>query len=285
MLPDYLLITFSLIVPIGLTACIFILLKSHKTQETRLHELEQEKNSSQEAINLQLEQVLKNAQNEAIKIISEANENAKTVLLQAQVAKGQSIEETQKNLEALKTQQQEAFTKATKDLTDSFQNSINKLQTEDINLVKKLTKDIEDSITYEVGDFKSVLEQETISSQKIVGQKIEEEYKETQSDVEQYKKEELQKVDEKIEELIRETTEKVLHKTLSLNDHYDLVEQALNEAKDHLNLTSPLKEEEEKEIKEIKTEEKKVPETKPDTNKQLKVTNPTPTNTNSPVSP
>lgn len=239
MLPDILLIIISLVVPIGLTACILILLRSHKTQEARLRELEEEKMSLQGIASKQVQKITEDALSEAIKIIATANDNAKQILTQAQTLKGQKDAEAQNNFETLMKSQHDAFQKATDDIRLSLQNSIDQLKTEDINILKKLTNNIETDVTQEIGDFKKVLEQETISSQKIVGQKIEEEFKKTQAEAQAYKAEELHKVDEEIEELIKTTTEKVIHKSLSLNDHYDLVEEALKEAKATLKLSTP----------------------------------------------
>lgn len=239
MLPESLLIILSLIVPIGLTACIFYILRVYKQQENKLASLQEEKNNLEKDTNAQMQKILEDARSEAIKIIAAANESAKDILTETHLAKDQQDEISQKNLDTLSQQQEATFQKATEDMTKAFQNSINKLNTEDLSLVKKLTQDIETNITKDLGDFKQILEQETISSQKIVGQKIENQYETTRKEVEAYKLEELRKVDQKIQQLIETTSAAVIHKSLSLNDHYDLVQEALQNAKEQLKLTMP----------------------------------------------
>ena len=82
--------------------------------------------------------------------------------------------------------------------------------------------------------FRSVLEKETISSQRIIETKLQEQYATVGKEVQEYKIQQLTKVDNHVLELVHKTTILALGKSLSVENHQDLVLEALEEAKKQL---------------------------------------------------
>ncbi len=83
----------------------------------------------------------------------------------------------------------------------------------------------------EVKEFADTLHKETIESQQIVEQKVQEEYKKVEGEIKQYKDEQMAKIEESIYDILHDVSHKVMGKALSLKDHEALVLEALEEAK------------------------------------------------------
>ena len=108
------------------------------------------------------------------------------------------------------------------------------LKDQDINLFSTITKTIEKDVAQEMQTFRAVLEKETVSSQKIIETKLQEQYATVGKEVQEYKIQQMTKVDNHIIELVQKTTTLALGKSLSIENHQELVLEALEEAKKQL---------------------------------------------------
>ena len=98
-------------------------------------------------------------------------------------------------------------------------------------VLKNISKYIEDSALREMQEFKKTLEMETLDAQKIIGKRIEDQYTNLTRDLEDYRLRKLDDLNNKIFEALKTVSRRVLGKTLSVDDHADLVIKALEEAR------------------------------------------------------
>lgn len=97
--------------------------------------------------------------------------------------------------------------------------------------LEAVIQDIEGEALSEMKNFKDILEKETLVSQKIVEEKIEQEYATVQKELSVYKSEKLKEIDESIYKFLANVSKLVFGKVLSLEEHQELVMKALEEAK------------------------------------------------------
>ncbi|MCL5114029.1 MAG: hypothetical protein M1372_02560 [Patescibacteria group bacterium] len=195
-------------------------------------------NSYQKEADLLLTQIhkkesdlLEDARIKAGKIIEEANVKAQDILNSTNNLNNDSKKTLEDALEKLVKHQAGYFEKVSEDFLKTYQQELASLKEKNIEILRNVSKNIEEDTTNEVKDFDSVLEKETIASQKIVEEKIEQEYTKIQKDTEEYRSQMIKKVDEQIYKIIEEVSKQVLGKGLSLQEHEDLVIDALSKAK------------------------------------------------------
>ncbi|MBI2031788.1 MAG: hypothetical protein HYT08_04215 [Candidatus Levybacteria bacterium] len=175
--------------------------------------------------------VLKDARNKAESIINEAVQKAQEIIAGSNIVNTQSKKALDEAFETLLKHQTGYFEKASQDFLQVYKNELEALKQKNIEILKNTSKSIEEDTVKEVQDFDNVLEQETVASQKIIQEKIEKDYSKVQKEVEQYKNEMLGKVDAQISKLIQDVSKKVIGKSLSLQEHEQLIIDALEEAK------------------------------------------------------
>jgi len=159
------------------------------------------------------EEIENRARHRASRIIEEARDKALRVLQEVQ-------------LDA--TQEKELLKTGLNHVTEiQLSNYNSKLQT--------ITKDIEDDIRKEASEFKRALEMETVGAEKAVAARIEEDYTKAKQEVEAYKAAKLARVDENITQMLKAVSLEVVGKSLSFENHAELVTKCLEEAKrDHV---------------------------------------------------
>ncbi len=167
----------------------------------------------------------------ADEIIEEARQKANKILADAHFIEDKERLAFNENLHASSTNQIKDFEKVSQDFLKAYQNELDIIKGNTIQVLKNISKDIEKDTLFEIKDFKEILKKDTFASQKIVEEKIEDAYKRVEKEIENYKKERLQRVEENIYKTLQEVSKLVLGKTLSLQDHENLIIDALNQAK------------------------------------------------------
>lgn len=189
----------------------------------RLHELEEAVYKQKLLVHKKSEEVLDEAYVKAKDVIDDASTKATHIIKDANVF--------QKDVES-------AFKKEALGISEKlgveFSKVLDQIQVLQLDEVRKVIKEFESEAKLEVKEFRNILDKETVSSQKIVEQKIEEEYKSLQNDLVLYKKQQMEKVDAEIGNIIKNVTEEVTGKGLNLEQHEELILQSLEEAKKNL---------------------------------------------------
>ncbi|MEK7573551.1 MAG: hypothetical protein AAB531_03950 [Patescibacteria group bacterium] len=199
-------------------------LKKMMVREQRYDELF--KGMDEKAVDL-----LENARKKSADIIEEATQKAQQIITQSQSLNNSSRKMLDEALETLIKQQTSHFEKASQDFLQVYKKELNFLRENTVEIAKTTSKAIEADTLKEVDDYEQILQKETIGSQKIVEEKIEEDYAKTQKEVSAYKVEMLKKIDEEIYAILESVSKEAIGKSIPLAQHEQLIIDALEKAK------------------------------------------------------
>lgn len=186
----------------------------------KLHDLHKERNITQKEMLNKSDHILEEAREKAIKIVDSANlfeDSTKKIFDQ--------------ELKRTTGAQIKTLEKLSYDFLNAFQKELIELKENNIKMMGNVSKDIENSVIAELKDYREILKKETYDSQKIVEGKIEEAYKAAEKEIGDYKTAQQKIVEAQIYDIIQNVSKIVLGKTLSLQEHEQLVIDALENAK------------------------------------------------------
>lgn len=186
----------------------------------KLQALHEEKSTTQKDLLKKSDLILEEAREKALKIIENANlfdDSTKKLFDQ--------------ELKRISEGQVKTLEKLSYDLLNVYQKELADLKENNIKTMNIISKDIESATIAELKDFKEILKMETFASQKIVEGKIEEDYKIVEKEIVDYKTERIKKIEDEIYNIIQNVSKEVLGKTLSREEHEQLVMDALEKAK------------------------------------------------------
>ncbi|MGI8420471.1 MAG: hypothetical protein ACR2LN_07585 [Candidatus Levyibacteriota bacterium] len=214
-----------------LAAVLFFLIRAYALIHEELHESQKLNTQLQNQLSEKPVKLLATAHEKAQEIIEQANRQALTMLASSKEYENTSNVELRDKLTSLEKQQEDVFNQASQEMKTSYQNLLTQIQEEDINTLKSMTKDIESDILADFNEFRTSLEKETINSEKIVKEKIDEEYLTLEKELESYKKQKYEELDQDIYKILYRVSEMVLSQGISFDRHKQLVLEALETAK------------------------------------------------------
>lgn len=215
------IVFFDLVISLTiLTGALVTLVISYSRMLKKFHSLQKE----EEHLKLQMHK-------KSLDVLEEARGQATKIITNAHFTADMSKVDFNDKLAAASISHIKDFENASSELLKIYQKELNALKENTIITVKNISKDIETNTVEDLRDFEEVLKRETFASQKIVEEKIEETYKETQKEIEAYKAAEIKRVDDRIYKLLQTVSKLVLGKAISLQDHEQLVIEALDKAK------------------------------------------------------
>lgn len=171
------------------------------------------------------------ARDKSLGIIADATQQAEEILKRAEIMKSTANEQVMNELHDLSQKQKDALQSASTDLVSSFEEAVKQIQQTDKGLLSDTVKQMQEVAAGEVKSFGEKLHQETVGQEKMIDQKVEEAYKKAQDELDDYKKERLEKIDKDISLMIQAITKDIFGKSLSLENHKDLILQAIEKAK------------------------------------------------------
>lgn len=204
-----------------------------------LHLAEEAKRDLSKDFYSKRENILEDARRKALSIIEEANLASAHMLSQTHDFHTKSEQVLKNQVDTLLKQQNDILEKNSLELLKQYGLALENLEQKNINLFQKVSQDVERDAGAELKNFKEVLEKETFTAQKIVGQKIEEQYKKVEEELVVYRTERLKHIDESIYKILMDVSKMVLSKTLRVEDHEQLVLDALDQAKKQNGSGSP----------------------------------------------
>jgi F0F1-type ATP synthase membrane subunit b/b' len=214
-----------------LAAVLFFLIRAYAFIHEELHESQKLNTQLQNQLSEKPVKLLAQAHEKAQEIIEQANRNAMNILASSKQYENTSNSELKGKLTMLEEQQEEVFNKASQEMKTAYQNLLTQIQDQDINTLKSMTKDIESDVLADFNEFRASLEKETINSEKIVKEKIDEEYLTIEKELEAYKKQKYDQIDQDIYKILYRVTEMVMSQGISFDKHKQLVLEALDTAK------------------------------------------------------
>lgn len=207
------------------------ILVAYKQLTKRLKSIESERDELKKNVENNVEAVLEDARKQSLVVLQRAQVKAQQILSDTKQFQLDAKRIFETELKDVTASSSGELQKASQELLKNYEASLAAIKDQDLNLFKNISKTIEKDVTEEMQQFKATLENETISSQKIVEQKLEEQYATVGSEIQLYKKEQLAKVDAQIIELLHSVTLLTLGKALTLENQQELVIEALAEAK------------------------------------------------------
>ena len=167
----------------------------------------------------------------AAKITDEANNKAIDIINKANLSENIASENFNQEVKRIASLQIKEFEKATMDFMKLYTQVLQDLKSKNIEVFQNISKDIEVNTIEEIKNFKESMEDLTVSSEKLVKKKIDTDYEEVKKEIQSYREEKLQKIDQDIYNVLEKVAKEVLGKAISLSEHEDLIEKALEKAK------------------------------------------------------
>ncbi|KKU50993.1 MAG: hypothetical protein UX73_C0010G0020 [candidate division WWE3 bacterium GW2011_GWC1_47_10] len=130
-----------------------------------------------------------------------------------------------------RAKQWQELAQSTSEMVGAFKDLIERQKRENVDSLTDASEELRQQVLAEVEEFKTKLETETLKSQKIVEDKINAKYSQIETSLGVYKREKLKEIDEKVYDVLAEATKDILGKSLSVEEHRDLVVAALERAK------------------------------------------------------
>lgn len=226
-LPSFLLIGVIIMIAVIL---IFVFVEYRKMTH-HIKALEAERDRLKSTPGQSPTMVLEDAQRQAMAIITRAEEKAQQILSETKQFHLDTKRIFENELKDVTTNSSQELRKASEELLKNYEASLKTVKDQDINLFKNITNTLQSDVTEEIKDFKQILRQETVSSQKAAEQKLTEEFAKVGKEVLEYKKDQLAKADSHILEVLHKATALSLGRTLSASDHRELIMEALEQAK------------------------------------------------------
>lgn len=175
--------------------------------------------------------IMDEAREQSNQIINETTQKSKDILNSINNLSSSAKGEVEQELEQLAEKQKALLNTTTQELAGFYKNIVEKQKQESLAAISGASDDIKNALLNEVGEFENTLQKETVEKQAALEKRLEEEYQKIQGELEQYKRDRIDKIDSSIFEVLHEVTAKVLGKALSLEEHKQLVLDALNQAK------------------------------------------------------
>ncbi len=171
------------------------------------------------------------ANEKAEEIIKKAIDRAERIILDAEIVKTDFLNKVEENLERIGEQgvrelkvDSEEFDKKYKDLFEGLKQEYLKHANTTLESVGKIADE-------ELEDFRKILRSETVESQEIVSKKISEEFEKAQKEIETYKNDRVNNIAQEISTLVNKLSKDVLGKSLTPDQHGEIILQALENAK------------------------------------------------------
>ena len=174
--------------------------------------------------------VLLRAHKRARAIIRSASDAAKNLIVSTSVVKEEAIKEVDKNLEEVSKQSKESLSKEGEAILSAYETSLEGIKHESLDSITKISNAIQHATQLELDTFRDALQKELVATQLMEEKKMTEEFEKAKTEISAYKKQKMQEVDQQIEKIVVRAAERVLARTLTLDDHEKIIMDVLDEA-------------------------------------------------------
>ncbi|MBI2443511.1 MAG: hypothetical protein HYV40_06450 [Candidatus Levybacteria bacterium] len=215
----------------GLALVILFIINSYNHLIRKIEQAEEEKIHLHDSINAKASEMLQSAHEQNLKIIEDANKEAADILASAQVSKTEATTLLKEKIDQIVELQKKTTDSMNQQFAKNYQLALQKLQGEDIKSFEKISKDVENTVSTEMQEFTKTLKNETMDAHAIMQERIESEYAKVEEDIEKYKEEELNKIHDAVYPLLKNVISLVIGRSLSVQDHEELIIQAIQQAK------------------------------------------------------
>lgn len=149
------------------------------------------------------------ARQKALRLLQDAREKGMQIILEATTRAGKDQNNITLELTKVAEQQQEIYKQ----------------------MLQNISKSVGDEAVREINNLTNVLESETSGVQKLVSQKLEEEYKSISVEIENYKSQKLKDINSRLRDMLLDISRVMIGKNINQDDHTELILKLLNETK------------------------------------------------------
>ncbi len=164
-------------------------------------------------------------------VFGKAQAKSQKVLEEAYTKAREIISEANNYLKKEENQLLKAVNGAQEIYIRSYNEAIKTTEVKAAQMIQSIPQDIKITLISVIDSFRVSLTDEIKRAQSDANKVITEAYKEAIQGAEKYKEERMKEVDASILKIVKEVTEKVLGKSLNVEEHEKLVHKALEEAK------------------------------------------------------
>ena len=175
--------------------------------------------------------ILDLARARGVTIVGQANETAQQIIDNAAHMDVNYKADVKAKLQSVFDTQKELMQASSDDLIKTWQGELEAVRSQDAKVFASIATTIEQQAVKEIDDFKNILLRETLGSQKAIEEKFSESYKEAETELQTYKKDQMASIDKKVTSVLSDVAKQVLGKTIRLDEHEELVLNALEKAK------------------------------------------------------
>jgi hypothetical protein len=230
---------FLIITIVLLTITLAAVVVSYILLLQKMKRIERDRNRIDKRIRDHATVLLHSAHKQALSIVSSAHDKAKLLLQSTKEFTTESKERLASELDQEEKAQEAVVVNANKEFSQMYEQFLHSLEQDTSALFKTAVETLGKSVDSEIGDFKSTLLKETIASQLDAEEKVKTAYREVEKEIQAYKTEKLKSIDDTFYKIISESTKEVLGKSLSMDDHREVIFKGLEQMKRELATDAP----------------------------------------------
>lgn len=175
--------------------------------------------------------ILSEAQQKAKSIIEAATLRAKQTLTEADYLKSELSKKMEELLTQVANNDVHLLQNKSNEINLWYKNLLERVEHEHAKKAEESIKSVEGIIDQQIHEFSDILKKQTMNSETMVTQRVNEEYAKSHQEIEQYKQQQMQQIAQAADALVLKITEEVLGKALTTQDHKKLIFDALEKAK------------------------------------------------------
>ncbi|MGD8744567.1 MAG: hypothetical protein PVJ52_03170 [Candidatus Woesebacteria bacterium] len=226
---NYSVILIALAILQGSLVLILVYLFVRKVLKARKDKVDEEV-TKQEAYTKALS-VLEEAKEESLRILNTSHEKARQVLSNSKSLTEDSKKILDQKLEQLSQKYTQDMENVSRSLSEAFRSALEAEKDRGVSEIHEVSEELKKELVEEVGDFKDVLHKETVEAERGIRDEIVGDFEQMKKELETYKKERTESINRNMYELLAKISKDVLGKTLTIDEHEELVLQAIKDAK------------------------------------------------------
>lgn len=219
---------------VGLSLAILFLVRFYTHMIKKIEETEKEKLLLHNNITQKAQEILSQAHENNVSIITKANQDAAQILSDATKNKISSNELLMGKLTEVTSLQEQTLKKLSDEFLASYQKTLEGMKNQDLTEIKKVTSEFEKEVDAKLTDFSKTLQKETIEAESGLKTKTEKQYALAEAQIEQYKAQQFEKIRSELFPMLQKLSTLILGKALTLEDHEKLIQEALQDAQKEL---------------------------------------------------
>jgi len=175
--------------------------------------------------------ILNEAKKRSLKIYSDAHKKSKKIIEDAVILASKNKETFEQDFKEVNDNQISEYEDFLQQEMVEFKKAVENESDKSIILMQNISNEIKKEVSDSIFKFKEDILSQTIGTQNEIDQKISDEYVQIHNEIEEYRRQKISKIDEAVIETIVEVASKSLNKSFSINEHKEVILNALFEAK------------------------------------------------------